>query len=146
MSSDKHNSTSSTIIDFGSCSSVVGKVAPDQTMKVFWIDRLHNRPISQHEHLFGASIKLMPTLYAAGVLFNCNTGQESWNVELIIQFDTIEGRLPFLIGLLCLLAMKENVNFRYCNPSIVIHKGVYGLQLVKRSSHLELPLVLNTTH
>lgn len=146
MSVDFVNDVPSAIVDSGSCCSVVGQNTLDQAMKRLGISELKDEDICQREHLFGPSNKPMKTICAVRVPFTCNIAQNNSSVLFNIRFDVIEGDLPFLIGLPSLLAMKGTLNFQYCNLSLIIQRTTYRLQLVKRSSHLELPLICNVTH
>lgn len=146
MSVDNANDTPSAIIDSGSCCSVVGKVTLDRAMRKLGLDKLIDEDICQQEHLFGPSNNLMKTLCAVRVPFTCSSPHGGKVINFDIRFDVIDGTLPFLIGLPSLVSMKASLNFRYSNISIIIDRVIYRLQLVKRSSHLELPLNCNIVH
>lgn len=122
LSSDKSNDTSSATIDSWSCCLVAGKETLDQIMQILGIDRLKDEPIDKQKHSSGPSNKPMWTLWAVGVPLECNIAQGNRTVEFLSRFDVIEGRLSILIGLPYLLAIKESLNFRYNNLSIVIHQ------------------------
>lgn len=63
-----------------------------------------------------------------------------------VRFDVIDRNLPFMIGLLFLLAMKASVNFYYINLFIISDRVIYHFQLQKRLSHLELSFVCSVTY
>lgn len=88
----------------------------------------------------------MKTICAVRVPFVRNIKEGKSSVSFHIRFDEIEGLLPFLIGLPCLLAMKSLPNFQFNNHSIIIHRTVYCLQLLKMSAHHEPPLICKVTH
>lgn len=146
MSSDEVIDMPSAIVDSGSCCSVVGKETLDEAMQKLQISELKDEPIRQREHLFGPSTTPMKSICAVRVPFICKVPGGDQLATFNIRFDVIDGRLPFLIGLPSLLAMKGTLNFQYSNLSINISGVIYRLRLLKRSSHLELPLVCTITH
>lgn len=88
----------------------------------------------------------MKIIRAIRVPFVCKIPGCDKPVKLSIQFDAIEGRLPFLIGLLSLPSMRGTLGFLYSSLLLTVHEFVYRFELLRQSSHLELPLVCNVTN
>lgn len=102
--------------------------------------------IFQREYIFGPSNEPMRTICAVFIPLECKASNNNERASFNVRFDVIDGKLLFLLEPPSLLAVKRNLHFQYGNLPIIIRGIRYCLQLVKRSSHMQFPLVRNVTH
>lgn len=146
LSADKQADTPAAIIDSGASASVVGKETLDNALKHLGMTHLKDERIIHHEHQFGPSQKPCRTLCAVRVPFKCENIRTNQTITFNVRFDVIAGSLPFLIGLPSLTAMKASLNFHYGSLSLAINHNLYRLRLIRKSSHLMLPLCCIIDH
>lgn len=124
------------IIDSGVCNSVVGSNTLNAALGKLQIDKLINaKPLRPH-HQFGTNYEKHTTV--------CQVHFSFWGIDrrvplFDIQFDVINGDLPFLVGLPSLVAMKANLNFSYRWLGCRAEEEYLTLELQYVESHIVLP-------
>ena len=138
-SSPVHTENGGAVLDSGACSSVVGKITLDKTLRTLEIDKLRDTTPIRDQHRFGTNPEAHKTICAVKFPFRCtdDTGTDIANFD--VAFDVIEGDLPFLVGLPSLLAMNATLNFKYKSLGLSIGSRYVRIPLSHKESHLILP-------
>lgn len=127
------------MIDSGASSSIVGKKTLDATLNNLKIERLQDARPMRVSHRFGTNPERFSTICAVSFPFRSTDQAEPL---FNIQFDVIEGDLPFLVGLPSLLSMRASLNFNLKWLGIITGEGLDSyikLNLVQESGHILLP-------
>lgn len=120
------------IIDSGACSSIVGKKTLDKALVKLKSDKLIYAVPSRPHPRFCTSEEQHNSLFAVRFPFY-STDQP--DPLFNIQFDFIDGSLPFLVGLPTLIAMKSSINFN--SRWLGVRTGESRDDYVKLSLHCE---------
>lgn len=124
------------IIDSGACTSVVGRITLDKALTRLKIDKLVDGKPTRVHHQFGPNSERHPTICSVQFPF---WGDDRQEPLFDIQFDVIEGNLPFLVGLPSLVSMRANLNFSYKWLGFKTGEDYLKLALHFLDSHIVLP-------
>lgn len=124
------------IFDSGAYSSVVGKRTLDSTLAALKIDRLPDAKPLRTSHRFGTSAEKHMTICSVQFPFR-STGHADPLFD--IQFDVIDGDLPFLVGLPSLISMKASINFNLKWLGVRANDEYVKLNLTLVNGHVYLP-------
>lgn len=125
------------IVDSGACSSIGGKRTLDAVISKLKIEKVENAEPSRDSNRFGASVDDHKTMFAVRFPF-LSTDNEA-DPLFKIQFNVIEGDLPFLVGLPTLIAVKSSVKFNTKWLGFRSGDEFVKILLEKEKGHLILP-------
>lgn len=133
------------VLDSGACTSVVGKTTLDFALRALNINEVSDGVPTRESHRFGNHTETHRTLCAVKFPFRLKDDYGACVGEFNIQFDVIDGSLPFLIGLPSLMAMKSNINFKYVSLGIFIESNYQRIPLVHNDGHININLPFTAT-
>lgn len=91
-------------------------------------------------HCFG-SYTDHRTLCAIKFPFEYSHKRENTVAAFNIQFDVINGDLPFFVGLPALYTMEACVSFKFLNLGLRLGQKYMRIPLLRQDSHMLLPLM-----
>jgi len=118
------------IVDSGASASVVGKNTLDHAMKTLGITSIDEGPPKQPIHRFGDNPEEKP----ASMSVKDGTATTE-TIKFNVNFDVLDGDLPFLIGFPTLKAMQGTLNFKYMTMGIQINDSYYRIPLRENGNH-----------
>lgn len=110
-SSDPVRSTGA-VLDSGVVTSIVVKTTLDLSLRALTINDVPHGTPARESHPVGNHNESHKTICAVKFPFRDKDESGSSGGEVNIQFDVIDGSLPFVTGLPSLLAMKANINVK----------------------------------
>lgn len=127
------------VLDSGACGSVVGKKALDRAMSNLGLNGIPEASIAREHHRFGDHPEAHRTISAVKFPFTCTDERDGQEAQFDIQFDIIDGELPFLVGLPSLIAMRACLNFKFKHLGLMIGSKYLKIPLHFQDSHVLLP-------
>jgi len=131
------------IVDSGASCSAVGRNTLNAAMELFGINQVDEAPVMQLIHKFGDSDEEQKASISVKFPFDCPTFYKDMkptkrNLKFNVQFDVLEGDLPFLIGKPTLKAMKANINFEHMILGLKVNNSHFRIRLHDNGHHVLL--------
>jgi len=112
-------------------------------MELLGINQIDEGPVMQPIHKFGDHEEEKKASISVKFPFDCPTVYRDMkpttkNLKFTVQFDVLEGDLPFLIGKPTLKAMKATINFEHMTLGIKFNNYYHRICLHDNGAHILL--------